>query len=74
MQKTKADIDFEQKLWKVANEPRGAVAENQYKDYELSLIFLKHLDDERIVSSPAKHKEYTNDKAVINIYACKANK
>jgi len=29
----KADIDFEQELWKVANELRGAVAENQYKEF-----------------------------------------
>jgi type I restriction enzyme M protein len=41
----KADIDFEQALWKAANELRGAVAENQYKDYVLSLIFIKHLSD-----------------------------
>lgn len=54
MQKTKADIDFEQELWKAANELRGAVAKNQYKDDVLPIIFLKHLDDERIVYSPAK--------------------
>ena len=41
----KADIDFEQELWKAANELRGAVAENQYKDYVLSLIFIKHLSE-----------------------------
>ncbi|MDY2586785.1 type I restriction-modification system subunit M [Winogradskyella aquimaris] len=43
--KTKADINFEQELWKAANELRGAVAENQYKDYVLPLIFLKHLSE-----------------------------
>ncbi|MFO7852632.1 MAG: N-6 DNA methylase [Bacteroidota bacterium] len=41
----KADIDFEKELWQAANELRGAVAENQYKDYVLSLIFLKHLSE-----------------------------
>ena len=41
----KADIDFEKELWDVANELRGAVAENQYKDYVLSLLFLKHLSE-----------------------------
>ena len=41
----KADIDFEKELWNVANELRGAVAENQYKDYVLSLIFLKHMSE-----------------------------
>lgn len=41
----KADIDFENDLWKAANELRGAVAENQYKDYVLSLIFLKHMSE-----------------------------
>lgn len=44
-QPTKADINFEQELWKAANELRGAVAENQYKDYILPLIFLKHLSE-----------------------------
>ena len=38
----KADIDFEKELWDVANELRGAVAENQYKDYVLSLLFQDH--------------------------------
>ncbi|QXP78302.1 MULTISPECIES: type I restriction-modification system subunit M [Winogradskyella] len=42
---TKADINFEQELWKAANELRGAVAENQYKDYILPLIFLKHVSE-----------------------------
>jgi type I restriction enzyme M protein len=42
---TKADIDFEKELWAAANELRGAVAENQYKDYVLSLLFLKHLSE-----------------------------
>ena len=40
---TKADINFEQELWKAANELRGAVAENQYKDYVLPLIFLPYI-------------------------------
>jgi len=43
--KPKADIDFENELWNAANEPRGAVAENQYKDYVLSLLFVKHLSE-----------------------------
>ncbi|MCC9167595.1 class I SAM-dependent DNA methyltransferase [Pontibacter harenae] len=43
--KAKADIDFENELWNAANELRGAVAENQYKDYVLSLLFLKHLSE-----------------------------
>jgi len=42
---TIADINFEQELWKAANELRGAVAENQYKDYILPLIFLKHISE-----------------------------
>ncbi len=41
----KADIDFEKDLWGAANELRGAVAENQYKDFVLSLIFLKHVSE-----------------------------
>ena len=45
--KPKADIDFEQELWNAANELRGAVAENQYKDYVLSLLFVKHLERKR---------------------------
>jgi type I restriction enzyme M protein len=43
--KPKADIAFESELWGAANELRGAVAENQYKDYVLSLLFLKHLSE-----------------------------
>ena len=43
--KAKADIDFEKELWDAANELRGAVAENQYKDYVLSLLFVKHLSE-----------------------------
>jgi type I restriction enzyme M protein len=43
--KPKADIDFESELWGAANELRGAVAENQYKDYVLSLLFVKHLSE-----------------------------
>jgi len=43
--KPKADIDFEQELWDAANELRGAVAENQYKDYVLSLLFAKHISE-----------------------------
>ena len=41
----KGDIDFELHLWNAANELRGAVAENQYKDYVLSLLFVKHLSE-----------------------------
>ncbi len=68
--KAKADIDFEKELWDVANELRGAVAENQYKDYVLSLIFLKHMSEryearrdelQNILSDP-KSKYYTKDK------------
>ncbi|MCZ8145829.1 type I restriction-modification system subunit M [Flavobacterium sp.] len=43
--KVKADINFEQELWKAANELRGAVAENQYKDFVLPMIFLKHMSE-----------------------------
>ncbi|MCD6566916.1 MAG: SAM-dependent DNA methyltransferase, partial [Bacteroidales bacterium] len=42
---SRPDIDFEKELWDAANELRGAVAENQYKDFVLSLIFLKHLSE-----------------------------
>jgi type I restriction enzyme M protein len=73
LSKPKADIDFEKDLWNAANELRGAVAENQYKDYVLSLIFLKHMSEryesrreelERLVSEP-KSEYYTKDKAEI---------
>src|SRR5580658_5676941 len=43
--KPKADIDFEGELWDAANELRGAVAENQYKDFVLSLLFVRHLSE-----------------------------
>src|SRR5437868_6827507 len=66
----KADIDFEQELWDAANELRGAVAENQYKDYVLSLLFVKHLSERYEIRKAELQKEvsdpsseyYTNDK------------
>lgn len=72
--KPKADIDFEKELWNVANELRGAVAENQYKDYVLSLIFLKHMSERyevrrdellNLVSEP-KSTYYTKNKKEID--------
>ena len=56
----KADIPFEDKLWNAANELRGAVAENQYKDYVLSLLFVKHLS-ERFELRYAELKHQLND-------------
>lgn len=41
----KADIDFEKELWNAANELRGAVSENNYKNYILPLVFLKHISE-----------------------------
>jgi type I restriction enzyme M protein len=58
---SKADINFEQELWKAANELRGAVAENQYKDYILPLIFLKHVS-ERYESRKEELTDALNDK------------
>ena len=57
----KADIDFENDLWKAANELRGAVAENQYKDYVLSLIFLKYMS-ERYQARRDELQHLVNDK------------
>ena len=67
---TKADINFEQELWKAANELRGAVAENQYKDFVLPLIFLKHVseryelrrDSLKLLLNDPKSDYYTLDK------------
>ena len=41
----KADINFEKELWDAANELRGAVSENNYKNYILPLVFIKHLSE-----------------------------
>ncbi|WP_158651347.1 hypothetical protein [Pseudotamlana carrageenivorans] len=41
---TKADINFEQELWKAANELRGAVAENQYKDFRIQELNATNLN------------------------------
>lgn len=49
----KADIDFEQELWKAANELRGAVAENQYKDYPL--LFQKYAGFTTSILKPLKN-------------------
>lgn len=43
--RARGDIDFEKELWDATNELHGAVAENQYKGYVLSLLFLKHLSE-----------------------------
>lgn len=72
--KPKADIDFEKELWDAANELRGAVAENQYKDYVLSLIFLKHMSERYEVRrdellnmvNDKKSSYYTTNKKEIN--------
>ena len=61
--KPKADIDFEQELWDAANELRGAVAENQYKDYVLSLLFVKHLSERYDLRKEEIKKEFTNPKS-----------
>lgn len=58
--KPKADIDFEQELWNAANELRGAVAENQYKDYVLSLLFVKHLSERYEIRREEIKKEFTS--------------
>jgi type I restriction enzyme M protein len=68
----KGDIDFENDLWNAANELRGAVAENQYKDYVLSLLFIKHLSERQAIRkeeitkgfTDPKSEYYTNNKAV----------
>jgi type I restriction enzyme M protein len=56
--KPKADIDFEDELWNAANELRGAVAENQYKDYVLSLLFVKHMSERYEVRKAELQKEF----------------
>lgn len=61
--KPKADIDFEQELWDAANELRGAVAENQYKDYVLSLLFVKHLSERYEIRKDEIKKEFNNPKS-----------
>ena len=70
----KADIDFEKELWAAANELRGAVAENQYKDFVLSLLFLKHLSERYEIQrdklqgqlNDSQSDYYTQDKEEIN--------
>lgn len=70
----KADIDFEKELWDAANELRGAVSENNYKNYILPLVFLKHLSERyEIVHKDlenmlhdSKSKYYTTDKEEIS--------
>lgn len=58
--KPRADIDFKNELWNAANELRGAVAENQYKDYVLSLLFVKHLSERYDVRKEEIRKEFVN--------------
>jgi type I restriction enzyme M protein len=61
--KLKADIDFENELWNAANELRGAVAENQYKDYVLSLLFVKHMSERYQIRKAEIKKEFSNPKS-----------
>ncbi|WP_407523786.1 class I SAM-dependent DNA methyltransferase [Lacibacter sp. MH-610] len=71
----KADIDFEQQLWDAANELRGAVAENQYKDYVLSLLFVRHLSERyaerreelRQLAADKKSDYFTTDSKQLNL-------
>jgi type I restriction enzyme M protein len=71
---SKADINFEKELWDAANELRGAVSENNYKNYILPLVFLKHLSEryemvhEELVSmlQDQKSEYYTQDKEEIS--------
>lgn len=69
----KADINFEKELWDAANELRGAVSENNYKNYILPLVFLKHLSErydivqdeiKGLLNNP-KSDYYTQDKEEI---------
>ena len=59
----RADISFEDKLWNVANELRGAVAENQYKDYVLSLLFVKHISERYHIRRDELKTELSNPKS-----------
>jgi type I restriction enzyme M protein len=66
----KADIDFEKELWDAANELRGALSENNYKNYVLPLVFLKHLSERydivhnelKELVKDSKSEYYTTDK------------
>jgi len=70
----KADINFEKELWDAANELRGAVSENNYKNYILPLVFLKHLserydmvhDELEDLLGDKESEYYTQDKDEIN--------
>lgn len=68
------DIDFEKELWEAANELRGAVSENNYKNYILPLVFVKHLSEryQRVrteltdLMQNKKSDYYTTDQAEID--------
>lgn len=70
----KADINFEKELWAAANELRGAVSENNYKNYILPLVFIKHLSERSEIVREEITKElndprseyYTTDKKEYN--------
>jgi len=67
----KADINFEKELWDAANELRGAVSENNYKNYILPMVFVKHLSERyevvheqlEIAFSEPQSKYYTKDES-----------
>jgi len=67
----KADIDFELEPWKATIKLLGALAENHYKDYVPSLIFINHLSDrykEQILAKCHDPNDgyYTTDKEEIS--------
>lgn len=71
---SKADINFEKELWDAANELRGAVSENNYKNYILPLVFVKHVSERfelvreellRLLSDPIS-EYFTEDQEEIN--------
>lgn len=47
------DINFEKELWDAANELRGVVSENNYKNYILSLGFVYYLSEKFYVYANA---------------------
>ena len=71
---SKADINFEKELWDAANELRGAISENNYKNYILPLVFIKHLSErydivvDELYDSlrNPKSENYTEDESEIN--------
>ena len=68
----------QQQLWKIANELRGKMDANEFKDYMLGFIFYKYLSEKMLSFANELLKEdgityaSTNDEVIIEVIFIKS--